>query len=47
VNVGPEPGELNTSFDTVARFSMHAQAGVPRERVKAALVIHGTAGRTR
>lgn len=46
VNVGPEPGELNTSFDTVARFlNVHAQAGVPRERVKAALVIHGTAGK--
>jgi intracellular sulfur oxidation DsrE/DsrF family protein len=46
VNVGPEPGELNMGFDTVARFlNMHARAGVPRERVKAALVIHGTAGK--
>jgi intracellular sulfur oxidation DsrE/DsrF family protein len=46
VNVGPEAGELNTGFDTVARFlNMHARAGVPRERVKAALVIHGTAGK--
>jgi intracellular sulfur oxidation DsrE/DsrF family protein len=46
VNVGPEPGELNAGFDTVARFlNMHAQAGVPRERVKAALIIHGTAGK--
>jgi intracellular sulfur oxidation DsrE/DsrF family protein len=46
VNVGPEPGELNAGFDTVARFlNMHARAGVPRERVKAALVIHGTAGK--
>jgi intracellular sulfur oxidation DsrE/DsrF family protein len=46
VNVGPEPGELNAGFDTVARFlNMHARAGVPREHVKAALVIHGTAGK--
>lgn len=46
VRVGPEPGELNSGFDTVARFlNMHARAGVPRERLKAALVIHGTAGK--
>ena len=35
VNQGPEPGELN----------QHARAGVPNERLKAALVIHGTAGK--
>src|SRR5512139_1191685 len=46
VNVGPEPGELNPNFDTVARYlNQHARAGVPRERIKAALVIHGTAGK--
>jgi intracellular sulfur oxidation DsrE/DsrF family protein len=46
VNVGPEPGELNMSFDTVARYlNQHARAGVPRARLKAALVIHGTAGK--
>lgn len=46
VNVGPEPGELNMSFDTVARYlNQHARAGVPKERLKAALVIHGTAGK--
>jgi len=46
VNVGPEPGELNMSFDTVARYlNQHARAGVPAERLKAALVIHGTAGK--
>jgi intracellular sulfur oxidation DsrE/DsrF family protein len=46
VNVGPEPGELNQNFDTVARYlNQHARAGVPRERLKAALVIHGTAGK--
>lgn len=46
VNVGPEPGELNMNFDTVARYlNQHARAGVPRARLKAALVIHGTAGK--
>jgi intracellular sulfur oxidation DsrE/DsrF family protein len=46
VNVGPEPGEINPNFDTVARYlNQHARAGVPRERIKAALVIHGTAGK--
>ena len=46
VNVGPEPGELNQNFDTVARYlNQHARAGVPREGLKAALVIHGTAGK--
>jgi hypothetical protein len=46
VRVGAEPGEPNTSFDTLARFqNMDAQAGVPREQVKAALVVHGTAGK--
>ena len=46
VNVGPEPGELNMNFDTVARYlNQHARAGVPRERLKAALIIHGTAGK--
>ncbi len=46
VNVGAEAGALNMSFDTVARFlNMHARAGVPKERVKAALVVHGTAGK--
>ncbi len=46
VRVGPDAGEVNTGFDTVARFlNMHARAGVPQERVKVALVIHGTAGK--
>jgi intracellular sulfur oxidation DsrE/DsrF family protein len=46
VNQGPEPGELNMSFDTVARYlNQHARAGVPKDRLKAALVIHGTAGK--
>jgi intracellular sulfur oxidation DsrE/DsrF family protein len=46
VNQGPDPGELNMGFDTVARYlNQHARAGVPKERLKAALVIHGTAGK--
>jgi intracellular sulfur oxidation DsrE/DsrF family protein len=46
VNVGPEPGELNMGFDTVARYlNQHARAGVPAGRLKAALVVHGTAGK--
>jgi intracellular sulfur oxidation DsrE/DsrF family protein len=46
VNVGPEPGELNQNFDTVARYlNQHVRAGVPKERLKAGLVIHGTAGK--
>lgn len=46
VKDGAEPGALNVGFDTVARFlNMHARAGVPTERLKAALVVHGTAGK--
>ncbi len=46
VNVGAEAGELNMNFDTVARYlNQHALASVPRERLKAALIIHGTAGK--
>ena len=46
VREGAEPGQLNMQFDTVARFlNMQARAGVPRDRVKAALVVHGTAGK--
>ena len=46
VNTGVEDGALNMGFDTVARFlNMHARAGVPREHLKLALVVHGPAGR--
>ncbi len=46
VRDGAEPGDLNQQFDTVARFvNMQSRAGVPRGRVKAALVVHGTAGK--
>ncbi len=40
----PSPDRLNTSLNTVARFlNMHAQAGVPAERIHAAVVYHGPA----
>jgi intracellular sulfur oxidation DsrE/DsrF family protein len=41
-----EPDQVNPRIDTLARFlNMHAQAGVPRENMKLALVLHGTAGK--
>lgn len=40
------PEMLNARIETLARFlNMHAQAGVPRENMKLALVLHGTAGK--
>jgi len=39
-----DPTQLNAKINTVARFlNMHAQAGVPAENMKVALVIHGGA----
>ena len=39
-------GELNLSFETAARFlNMHAQAGVPKDQLKVALVVHSKAGK--
>lgn len=39
-----DPARLNPSINTVARYlNMHAQAGVPRERIRAAIVAHGPA----
>ncbi len=41
-----EPDQLNRRIESLARFlNMHAQAGVPRENLKLALVVHGTAGK--
>ena len=41
-----DPGALNRRIESLARFlNMHAQAGVPRENMKLALVLHGTAGK--
>lgn len=38
-------GKLNGTFESAARFiNMMAEAGVPRDHVKVAIVIHGKAG---
>ena len=40
------PNSLNTSIETAARFlNMHAQAGVPLENLKVALVVHNNASK--
>lgn len=39
------PERVNAALNTVARFiNMHAAAGVPRENIRAAVVVHGSAG---
>lgn len=39
-------GELNQGLNSVARFlNMHGNAGVPREQLQVAVVIHGTAAK--
>jgi len=39
------PDRVNASLNSVARFiNMHAAAGVPRENIRAAVVVHGSAG---
>ena len=41
----PSPDLLNVAFNSVARFlNMHVRSGVPREHLRAAVVVHGTAG---
>lgn len=43
---GAEPGAVNPYLNTLARFlNMHARAGVPRENMQLALVLHGTAAK--
>lgn len=38
----PSPERMNASINTVARFlNMHAQAGVPADRLSGAIVAHG------
>lgn len=38
------PAKVNSTFESAARFiNMHVEAGVPRENIKLALVIHGGA----
>lgn len=40
------PGDVNPLLNTVARFlNMHARAGVPRDRIHVAVVIHGEAAK--
>lgn len=40
----PAPDQMNVMFNNVARYlNMHAQAGVPRDRLDAAIVVHGPA----
>jgi len=40
------PDRLNSHIESLARFlNMHVQAGVPRENLKLALVMHGTAAK--
>lgn len=44
VTQGSGTDQVSTSLNTVARFlNMHAQAGIPRDRIGAAVVIHGSA----
>jgi len=41
--IGAEPGEFNKTLYAAARFmNMHAEAGVPLEKMKLAVVFHGT-----
>ena len=38
------PGEINRTLDSAARFiNMHIEAGVPRDNIHVAVVIHGSA----
>ena len=40
------PGQVNPHINTLARFlNMHARAGVPRENMELALVLHGEAAK--
>lgn len=40
----PSPDRMNSAINTVARFlNMHAQAGVPTDRLSGAIVAHGGA----
>lgn len=44
VTEGAKAGEVNRGFDSAARFvNMHARAGVPTDRIQAAIVVHGPA----
>lgn len=46
MNSPDSPKELNRSIETAARFlNMHAQAGVPPENLKVAMVVHNKASK--
>lgn len=46
MNSPEAPDQLNASIETAARFlNMHAQAGVPIENLKVALVVHNKASK--
>lgn len=46
MNSPEDLSQLNTSIETAARFlNMHAQSGVPKERMKVALVLHNKASK--
>lgn len=47
ISTSPDaPDAPSTQLNTVARFlNMHARAGVPREQMEVAVVLHGTAGK--
>jgi intracellular sulfur oxidation DsrE/DsrF family protein len=46
MNSPTDPARLNPTIETVARYlNMHAQAGVPSEQIKAAVVIHNKASK--
>jgi len=47
VGIGEDdPGTVNRRIETLARFlNMHGRAGVPLDRMKLAIVLHGTAGK--
>ena len=41
----PSPDQLSVTLNSVARYlNMHADAGVPTTQVKAAIIVHGSAG---
>ena len=45
VRAAESPDRLNVVLNSVARYlNMHAQAGVPEERLDAAVVVHGPSG---
>lgn len=45
VDEAAKPGTINRSIESAARFiNMHAEAGVPPQNIRIAVVVHGQAG---